>query len=373
MYLTKVPRFLSIDPKAWHHTTYQPPTTDHHSNTASATFSAYNTALSTVHWRRSPRDPSELQSNARVLRWSDGSFTLQLASNPTQQYEIQGNPLAPRQRNPPKPTPTSMKPTTRDVGHDSYTYLTVPDPTNSLLRISHKITAGLSIMPSAATTDDALERLQSSLAAIAQGKNKSSAGGIELVAIDEDPDLARKKAEVAEKEKLRAQKRREAAENRDRDRSNRTLGRSGLGGSRYGAGGLNAAMLEDDELGGSTRPRAKKPKAARRQRRNSEYSEDEDFGRKMGNFKEDEYDEEDEFIARSDEEEEAVESEDEDDGIIEEGRKRSPKRSPKRKSPEAAAAADDDEDAEGEEEEEEVVQSSRVKRRRVVDEDEDDE
>lgn len=364
MYLTKVPRFLSIDPKAWHHTTYQPPATDHHSDAASASFSAYNTALSTVHWRRSPRDPGELQSNARILRWSDGSLTLQLASNPTQQYEIEGNPLAPRQRNPIKPTPTSMKPTTRDVGYDSYTYLTVPDPHNGLLRISHKITAGLSILPSAATTDDALEKLQNSLAALAQGKNKSSAGGIELVAIDEDPDLARKKAEVAEKEKQRAQKRREAAENRDRERSNRTLGRSGLGGSRYGAGGLNAAMLEDDELGGGSRPRAKKPKAARRQRRNSEYSEDEDFGRKMGNFREDEYDEEDEFIARSDEEEEAVESEDEDDGIIEEGRKRSPKR----KSPEPA---DDDEDAEGEEEEE-VVQASRGKRRRVIEEDDDE-
>ncbi|KAH0200321.1 hypothetical protein KCU90_g27067, partial [Aureobasidium melanogenum] len=107
MYLTKIPKFLSIEPRRWHHTTYQPPTTDHHSHEAAPGFSAYNTAISTVHWRRSPSNPKNIQSNARVLRWSDGSLTLQLASNPTQQYEIEGNPLAPRQRNPAKPTPTS--------------------------------------------------------------------------------------------------------------------------------------------------------------------------------------------------------------------------------------------------------------------------
>ncbi|KAG9997683.1 hypothetical protein KCU78_g16829, partial [Aureobasidium melanogenum] len=221
MYLTKIPKFLSIEPRRWHHTTYQPPTTDHHSHEAAPGFSAYNTAISTVHWRRSPSNPKNIQSNARVLRWSDGSLTLQLASNPTQQYEIEGNPLAPRQRNPAKPTPTSQKPGRKDHSNDSYTYLTVPDPSNGLLRVTHKITAGLSILPSAATTDDALEKLQNSLAAISQGKNKSSAGGIEFVKIDEDPELAKKKAEVAEREKDRARKRREAAETRERERNGR--------------------------------------------------------------------------------------------------------------------------------------------------------
>ncbi|CAD0096983.1 unnamed protein product, partial [Aureobasidium vineae] len=211
-----------------------------------------------------PSNPKNIQSNARILRWSDGSLTLQLASNPTQQYEIEGNPLAPRQRNPSKPTPTSQKSGRKDHGNDSYTYLMVPDPSNGLLRVSHKITAGLSILPSAATTDDALEKLQNSLAAISQGKNKSSAGGIEFVKIDEDPELAKKKAEVAEREKDRARKRREAAETRERERNGRALGRAGLGSRGYG-GGLTAGMLEDDELGGGGRQRAR-AKPARRQR-----------------------------------------------------------------------------------------------------------
>lgn len=362
MYLTKVPRFLSIDPKAWQVTTYQPPTTDHHSDVAGPQFNPYNTALSTVHWRRSPSNPKETQSNARVLRWSDGSFTVQFASNPTQQFVVEGNPLAPRQNNPVKPTPTSRKPGSKEHGHDTFTYLTLPDPTNGILRVSHKITAGLSILPSAETTDEALTKLQNSLAALAQGKNKSSGGGIELAQISEDPDLARQKAEVAEREKMRAQKRREAAETRERERGGRGLGRSRAAG--YG-GGLSIGMLEDEDMGGAggSRPRTK-PKQNRRQRRNSEYSDDEDFGHKRGNFANDEYDEEDEFIARSDEEEEAIASSDDDDGIVDAPRRKS---STKRPSPDA----EDDEDAEGEDEED-VVQTSRVKRRRVVDDDDEE-
>jgi RNA polymerase-associated protein LEO1 len=360
MYLTKIPKFLSIDARRWHHTTYQPPVADHHSNVAAPGFSPYSTATSTVLWRRSPSDPKVIQSNARILRWSDGSLTLQLASNPTQQYEIEGNPLAPRQRNPAKPTPTSLKPGKKDHSNDSYTYLTVPDPSNGLLRVTHKITAGLSILPSAATTDDALEKLQNSLAAISQGKHKSSAGGIEFVNIDEDPELAKKKAEVAEREKDRARKRREAAEVRERERNGRALGRAGLGSRGYG-GGLTAGMLEDDETGGGGRQRARaKPK--RRQRRNSEYSEDEDFGRKKSNFGNDEYDEEDDFIAGSDEEEVVEDDEDEDDGIVEQKRPAA-ERAPKRASPED----DDDEDAEGEVDD--IPQASRTKRRRVIDDD----
>lgn len=357
MYLTKVPRFLSIDPKAWHFSSYQPPTTDHHSTTAGPQFSAYNTAMSTVHWRKSPSNLQVKQSNARVLRWSDGSFTLQFASNPTQQFTVEGNPVAPRQQNPKIPTPTSFKPGQKDAP-ELFTYLTIPDNANEVVRIAHKITAGLSILPSAETTDEALTKLQNSLAAIAQGKNKTAGGGIELAPVTEDPDLARQKAEVAEREKARAQKRREAAEARERDRGGRGMGRSRAGG--YG-GGLSIGMLEDEELGGGTRQRASKPKQNRRQRRNSEYSDDEDFGNKRGNFANDEYDEEDEFIARSDEEEAVASSDDDDDGIEEPSRS---SKGNKRPSPDA----EEDEDAEGEDEVD-VVQTARVKRRRVVDDD----
>lgn len=366
MYLLKVPKFMSIDPHLFETASFQVPTTDHHSRKeATPTFSAYNTAMSTIRWRKSPSNPEELQSNARILRWSDGSLTMQLASDPTQQYEIAGKPLAPPQRNPVRPTPTSLKPGQKDTpNNDSFTYLAVPNESVGLLRITHKITAGLNILPSATTTDEALERLQSSLAAAVRGKNPNSGGGIEFIKIDEDPELARKKAEVAEREKSRAQKRREAAENRDRDRGNRALGRSGLTSQRYGAGGLSAGMLEDDDETGAARP---KPKAKpRRQRRNSEYSDDEDFGRSRGNFAGDEYDVEDDFIAGSDEEEAVEDDEDEDDGIVEH------ERSPKRPREKPAPASDEDADADGEADED-VVQAPKAKKRRVIDDDDEDE
>ncbi|KAK4981869.1 hypothetical protein LTR66_009647 [Elasticomyces elasticus] len=371
MYLLKVPRFLGIEPVAYSHTRFQPPVTDHHSRGApSATFSAYNTALSTIRWRRSPSNHSQLQSNARVLRWSDGSLTLQLASDPQTQYEIDGNPLAPPQRHAPKPTPTSnvkykskvsVDGGTYNPKLDSFTYLALPSSSAQLLRITNKITCGLSVLPTASSADDALERLQNSLAAAHKNKSMNGEGGIEFVPIHEDPELAKKKAEVAEKERERAAKRRENAAMRERERSGRTLGRHGLSSSRLG--GLNAAMLEDDELGmGVSKPKAGKAKPRRQRRANSEYSEDEDFGRKRGN-REDEYDEEDEFIAASDEEEEAGGSDDDEDpndGIVED-RQSKKDRARSREASVAGGEADDG-----------TPVQARAKRRRVVD-DEDEE
>lgn len=358
MYLLKVPKFMAVEPTMFDTPSFRVPEREHHSRQdPPPTFSAFNTAMSTVRWRYSPSEPSQLQSNARILRWSDGSLTLQLASDPTQQYEIDGNALAPQQKNPSKPTPTTHKPAT---SQETYTYLTVPQETVGLLRVTHKITAGLSVFPSQKTTDDALERLQSSLAAAVRGKG-NAATGIEMIAVNEDPELGRKKAELAEREKARAQKRREAAESRDRDRSSRALGRAGLSSQRYGYGGLSASMLEDEE--GGAAPRSK-PKAKTRRPRNDEYSSDEDLGRRRGNFANDDY-EVDDFVAGSDEEVEEDGDDDEDDvdeGITLDKAKRSRR-------------DEEEEDAEGEDEDEDVVASApKPKRRRaVLDEDEDDE
>ncbi|KAF2223179.1 Leo1-like protein-domain-containing protein [Elsinoe ampelina] len=367
MYLLKVPKFLAIEPTAFDVPTFVPPEKEHHSrHEPPSTFSSFNTAMSTIRWRHSPSDPSQIQSNARILRWSDGSLTLQFASDPTQQYEIDGNALAPPQKNPLKPTPTSLKPASNQ---ETYTYLAVPHESASLLRTTHKITAGLSIFPSQKTTDAALQRLQSSLAAAVRGKNAHSGTGIEVMPIVEDPDLMRRKAEMAEKEKERAQKRRMAAENRDRDRTSRTLGRAGLTSSRYG-GGLTAGMLEDDELGaGAPRPRAK-PKP--RRQRNDEYSSDEDLGRRRGNFANDDY-EVDDFVAGSDEEEDEAEAESEeedvDDGIdlSRAGGGGGGGGGARRRSRDEA----DEEDAEGEEDED-VRAAPKAKRRRAVVDDDDE-
>jgi len=386
MYLLKVPDFMAIEPQAYSHTNFTPPTTDHHSNKApSAAFSAYNTAMTTIRWRHSPSEPAQLQSNARVLRWSDGSMTLQLASQPTVQYEIDGNSLAPPQRNPLKPTPVSISTTASKAGRqgdgtilgekydqnkDAFTYMVVPSEATATLRVTHKITAGLSVRQSESVTDDAIERLQAALATAANATKVQ--GTAELKLIDEDPEKKRREAELAMKKVVQSQKRSEAAALRDQDRSNRVMARSGMASSRYG-GGLNASMLEDEEgmggAGGRSRKAGVTPRK-RPRRRNSIYSDDEDFGRKHFASREDEYDEEDDFVAPSDEEEVVEDEEDEDDGIVEEPRR---ERTPKRDRPPPAAAAEVGDEADAEGEEDDDAPQARTKRRRVVDEDEDEE
>lgn len=390
LYLLKMPDFMAIDPHAWVHSNFQPPTTDHHSDKApSAAFSAFNVATSTIRWRHSPSDPSKLQSNARILRWSDGSLTLQLGSQPAVQYEIEGNPLAPPQRNPLKPTPVSQTTTSTskggrqgdgtvpgeryDFSKDAFTYLVAPMSSTETLRVTHKVTAGLSMRRPNDAQDDAIEILQ---AALAKAANASKVNGVgngpaDLELIEEDPEKKRQEAEKAMRQKAALQKRAQAAQERNAERERRVTGRLGGGGSR---GGLNASMLEDEDGMGTTRGRrtGATPKKSRR-RRNSIYSDDEDFGRKRFATREDEYDEEDGFLVGSDEEEEVEEEEeqDPDDGIVEvprERRERTPKRERERGD---VGGVGGEEDAEGEEDEE--VQATRVKRRRIVDEDDDEE
>ena len=386
MYLMKIPDYLAIEPQAYSHTNFAPPTTDHHSGKpASTAFSAFNTSLTTLRWRHSPSDPAQLQSNARILRWSDGSLTMQLASQPTVQYEIDGNALAPPQRNPIKPTPVSVKAATSkggrqgdgtvfgekyDLTKDAFTYLVVPSEATATLRVAHKITAGLSVKQTETGTDDAIERLQAALATAANATKVNGANGSALQLIDEDPEKMRLEAEKAMRDVAKRNKRNEAALQREQDRSSRQMDRHGMSSGRFG-GGLNAGMLEDDEGTGASRPRKSgaTPRKQRQRRQNSIYSEDEDFGRKRFATKEDEYDEEDDFVAPSDEEELVDEEEDEDDGIVEEPRR---ERTPKRdRPPPAQKPADDDADADGEVDDD--APAIRTKRRRIVDEDEDDE
>lgn len=388
LYLLKVPRFVAIEPNQFSPDTFQTPTTDHHSReAASSTFSAYNTALTTVRWRKSPSNPDQLESNARVLRWSDGSLTLQFASDPMTQYQMPGNSLAPPQYNPAKPTPTSVsdkkkgpkavRSTKYNADQDSFTYLCAPYQGAQVLRITNKFTAGLKIQPSVNATDEALERLQQSLAAAARGTNtmQNTEGNIGLITITEDPELQKKKAELAEKEMIRAQKRREAQANRERERTGRAFGRKGAGG------GLTVGGLEDDdELGagigagrrtGMASKRAK-PRTARRGEILTD--EEEDYERR-GNNREDEYDEEDDFVAPSDEEEEVVEDdEDEDEGIeLESSKKTDAPRKGRPSSPKRSRGDDDSGDAKADVPRAEGSPHARSKRRRVIDdEDEDD-
>ena len=355
---------MGIEEKAFTPTHWKPPTTEHHTTDApSSTFSAYTTSNNTIRWRRSPSNPEKIQSNARVLRWSDGSLTVQLASNPREQFALSAKSLAPPQVNPPKPTPTSINrpraangANTYNARLDSHTYLASPHEAVSLVRLTNHITSALVVQSHADQDDEALIKLQETIAAASKGKGKTTDGGIEIVHVTEDPEIAKKRAEQFEKERMKATRRRQVQEERERDRSNRVLGRSGLRQGGYSAG-LTVGGLEDDD-GMATRPRAGKPKKKPRRRRNSEYSDEEEFATR-GRTREDEYDEDDGFLVGSDEEPEVPgdPSEEEEDFDMEE------KAEKPRKSVSKEATEVEDPGAGG----------GRSKRRRVIDEDEDDE
>lgn len=215
-------------------------------------------------------------------------------------------------------------------------------------------------MPSAdGTGDEALERLQAQMAA-----SRAREGHVmKMDAVAEDPELAKKKAEQAEREKMRAIRRLEAQQIREKERASR--GRPG--GPRSG---LTVGGLEDDDNGGRGAARAPRPKQ-RRKPRNDEYSDDEEeyYGRRRG--REDDYDEEDDFIAASDEEEDrdAEGSEEEDlDAILESRDKELANKGVRAGTPKRDRPRDADAEADGGHD----SPVSRQKRRRVVEEDDDD-
>ena len=306
LYLLRFPDSIGIEPKAFSLASFSPPTTDHHSSTKSLNFSAYNTAVNTIRYRKAPGDPSAIQSNARILRWSDGSLTLQLASNPLEQHLLTAKALAAPQIDPKIPTPTSRKTnnpsankTSTDAAIDAHEYLAAPHEHLGILRHTNHFTAALTIQ-SSDQDDEALVRLRANQAK-AKAAHKGPDDGLAVVNITEDPELAKKRAELAEKEKNKLQRRLQIQRERESNRANNVLRRSGLGGRGMGAG-LTIGGLEDDGGTRTGRSQTGKRGPKRPRRPNSEYSEDEDMYGRAGRTREDEYDEDDGFLVGSDEE-----------------------------------------------------------------------
>ncbi|KAI3046139.1 hypothetical protein CBS147352_7352 [Aspergillus niger] len=269
VYTMPVPPFLSVETEEFNPETYVPP--------------PFTTAATSLCWRHDPQDESLLQSNARIIRWEDGSMTLQLASAPKEQYRISTKPLAPL-----------SKSGEYDTKLDSHVYLGAAAEASSVFRLTSHLTHGLTVYPTTVETDDAVQRLQESLAAAARGGKKTLDGSAPVIEVKEDPELAKRQAEMAEREKLKAARRRQQLQDREMDR-----GRRHGFTQRTGGAGLTVGGLEDD---------------------------DEEYDRR-GRTREDEYDEDDGFLVGSDEEPEIVDDDDEED-VLE----------------------DEDEDAEGEEE-----------------------
>lgn len=287
-------------------------------------------------------------------------MTLQLASNPRGQYRLSAKPLS-------TPSMGSTNKTTYDPEKDAHTYLGAVLETAGLIRIESHVTTSLSVLPTTTETDDAILRLQESMAAATKNAKTDAEGKLRTIEVNEDPDLAKKRAELLERDKLRAQRKRQAAAEREMDRNR---GR-GLGTRSGGTGGLGMGGLEGDLEG--SRPRPKKPKR-QSNRRGEIFTDDEEDYDRRGRTREDEYDEDDGFLVGSDEESEVVNDDDDEEEELEDeeeeanerrsGRPRVP--SPKR----SRVEADDDEesaDRTGN------TPPQRKKNRYVVDDDDDDE
>ncbi len=347
-----MPKFLGIDPRAFEPKTFKIPTSDHHTETKSANFSANAVAASTIRYRKNT-STGKLESNTVVYRWSDGSTTIGIGD---QHYELQSKPLAP-----PKDSKSYQE------VQDSHSYLASPSIASQVLIMVGHMTNQYTVRPNKEIEDDALEKLQRSMAAAARGGHKGDAkGGPELITNTEDPELQKKKAELAEKERMRLQRRRETAA----EKANLP---------KHGRGVLGGLSVDDLEgRSGRRAPGAGRNKGPKPRRRRPDYDSDDELPR--GRNREDEYDKEDDFLASSDEDLEGGEGDDDEDEeeiLDEESDREQPKAKRQKTAKPVEEVSDADADADLDDEEAPAVPTSTEPagrgRKRLIIEDDDDE
>ena len=252
-----------------------------------------------------------MQSNTNLYRWSDGSVTLAVGD---EHYEVQAKALAPPRNKP-----------YREVQDAHYYAAAAHLTTNSLLIVGH-LTEQYTVRPNKELQDHALERLKAELAGLQKDR-----GSDMIIVTKEDPELLKRQAELAEKERAKLQRRRETA-------SARADGAS----SRYKGGALSVGDLEGRRGAGGAGRKRGAPGGAKPKRRRPEYDSDDDLP--SGSRRLDDYDKEDGFVVDSEEESDGMEEEEDEEELL-----------------------DDDEDAPAH------ADSSRNRRRRVIQDDDEDE
>ncbi|KAH7170942.1 Leo1-like protein-domain-containing protein [Dactylonectria macrodidyma] len=318
----RVPKFIKVLPEEYDPETFQP-----------TEFDVVNAkSQNPKHVARVRRDhgTGELKSNTNVFRWSDGSVTISVGG---EHYEISKKGLA----------PDADKP--YNELHDGHYYAAAAELSSNLLMTVGHITEQYNVRPNKAVGDDALSVLAEKMAMA----SKTSSGGDMIIRTTRDPELQKKQAEMAEKERIKAQRRRENA-----------VAKMDSGYGRTNRGGLSIGDLEGGSRGaGSSRKRGA-PGSGKRKPRGPEYDTDDELP--QGVRRQDEYDLEDDFLVNSDEEEEESDGEDEEELYEEDKRRRSKKR--------RTREPDEDEDAEGSDVEP-MEASGRSRRRHVIDDDDD--
>jgi RNA polymerase-associated protein LEO1 len=288
-----------------------------------------------------------------VYRWSDGSTTIGVG---VQHYELQTKPMAP-------PRDSKMY---QEV-MDSHSYVASPSVSAQVLVLFGHMTNQHTVSPNKDIEDDALEKLQKSLAAAARGGHKGDEKhGPEVITNTQDPELQKKQAEMAEKERIRAQRRRE------------TAAEKASASGRGRVGGLTVDDLEGRS--GRRAPTGRKSAGVKRPRRRPDYDSDDDLPRGRG--REDEYDKEDDFLADSDEElENGPEGDDDDEEEILDESDADEPRAKKQKSSRQEEMSDADADAEADLDDDEAPAApvptneglaGRGRKRNIIEDDEDE-
>ena len=299
-----------------------------------------------VRYRRNP-ETGEMESNANIYRWSDGSLTLQVGE---EHFDIQVK----------EQVPPANKPYIPD--RDAHRYIAAAHMGHShLLTVAH-INEEWTIRPDKKRVDEDTELLRERMG---QAKGAMKEGEM-IITATEDPELQKKQAEQAERERIRAARRRENAAAR-------------IDGGGGGGGGFRRGNLTIDGLEGRRPPGGRKrgpggssKRSGGGRRRNDEYDSDDDLpAGAHGNANE--YDREDDFIASSDDGMESGEDGGEEDDDILDAVDREDRDRPRAKRQRTAEPADD-EDADGELEDSAPAGTSggehaRRRMRRIVDDD----
>ncbi|KAF4461356.1 Leo1 [Fusarium albosuccineum] len=320
--ILRVPQFIKILPEEYDPDTFQP--TD---------FDVANAkSQNPKHVARVRRDHStgELKSNTNIFRWSDGSVTISVGG---EHYEIQRKALAP-----PADKPYNEL-------HDGHYYAAAAELHSNLLMTVGHITEQYNVRPNKAVGDDALSVLAERMAQA----SKPTQGGDMIIRTTRDPELQKKQAELAEKERLKAQRKVENA-----------AAKQNVGYGRAGRGTLSIGELEGGRRGfGSSRKRGA-PGSGKPKRRRDDYESDEELAEAVGRHEG--YDLEDDFVVDSDVEEmDSQADDDEEEELLDEEEEEKPRSKRQR-------TRDRSEDAEGSDVEQ---VASRSRRRNVIDDEED--
>ncbi|GAA5895660.1 RNA polymerase-associated LEO1 family protein [Sporobolomyces salmoneus] len=293
-----------------------------------------------IRWRWTKDELGQFvkQSNARIVRWSDGSLSLQVGSELFDiSLALDHSANISRAQNPvaPSTNPIGLTPTTFDAnrGH-GLTYLTARHEYNKLFESQASVEGTMTFRPSTLTSQTH-KRLAGSVAARYGQKGR----GIKTFMAEADPELQK-----IEREKLEVEKQRKA-----KKEAQKAAGKGSRSGGRKGKKattleGLDFSEDEDEGEGVGYADRRSQPK---RGRAKDAYSEEDDDG----------------FLANSDDDMQVSDQGEGELDAADEALERRRKDRSSRKQREYSASTDENEG-------EEAAASQGVRRRMVVESDE---